>query len=152
MRVDTIGYEGATPQAFIAALRDARIELLVDVRAVAMSRRPGFAKTRLAANLAGAGIEYLHLRGLGTPADGRAAARSGRHAEMHRIFREHMMTDVAQADLATLVSIIEGGRRVCLMCFEREPTHCHRSLVVEALVAHLPIEVSHPFADAEAAD
>jgi uncharacterized protein (DUF488 family) len=147
MRVDTIGYEGATPQGFIAALKEAGIALLVDVRAVAMSRRPGFAKTRLAANLAEAGIEYVHLRGLGTPADGRAAARSGRHDEMHRIFREHMTTDVAQTDLATLVSIIEGGRRVCLMCFERDPEHCHRSLVIEALAARLPIEASHLFAE-----
>lgn len=147
MRVDTIGYEGATPQEFIAALRDAGIELLVDVRAVAMSRRPGFAKTRLAANLAEAGIDYLHLRGLGTPADGRAAAKAGRHAEMHRIFRAHMKTDVAQTDLATLVSILQGGRRVCLMCFERDPAHCHRTLVIEALMAHLDIEVSHLFAN-----
>jgi len=149
MRVDTIGYEGATPASFLAALRDARVALLVDVRAVAMSRRPGFAKTRLAANLDEVGIEYLHLRGLGTPADGRAAAKSGRHAEMHRIFREHMHSDAAQADLATLVSIIQGGRRVCLMCFERDPAHCHRSLVVEALAKHLAIEVNHLFAEDE---
>ena len=152
MRVDTIGYEGATPQGFVAALRDARVELLVDVRAVAMSRRPGFAKTRLAANVEEAGIGYLHLRGLGTPADGRAAAKSGRHAEMHRIFREHLATDVAQADLATLVSIIGGGRHVCLMCFERDPSHCHRSIVIEALAAHLPIEVSHLFAQDDDVD
>ena len=152
MRVDTIGYEGATAGEFIQTVRDAGIELLVDVRAVAMSRRPGFAKTRLAANLAEAGIEYVHLKGLGTPADGRAAAKSGRHAEMHRIFRQHMRTDVAQADLATLVSIIQGGRRVCLLCFERDPAHCHRSLVVEALMAHLPIEVSHLFAQESDAD
>ena len=72
-----------------------RVELLVEVRAVASSRRPGFAKTRLAANLHEAGIEYLHLRALGTPADGRAAARAGRHAEMQAIYRVQLATDAA---------------------------------------------------------
>src|SRR5215217_187036 len=99
--VATIGYEGSTVAGFLAPLRESRIELLVDVRAVAMSRRPGFAKTKLAANLAEAGIEYLHLRGLGTPADGRAAAKGGRHDEMRRIFAAHLATDVAQTDLMT---------------------------------------------------
>ena len=141
----TIGYEGATMQGFLAALRADRTSLLVDVRAVAMSRRPGFAKTSLAANLAEAGIEYLHLRGLGTPADGRAAARAGHHDQMHRIFREHLATPVAQTDLATLRAIVESGRRVCLLCFEANPAHCHRSLVVAALAQQMPIEVANLF-------
>jgi uncharacterized protein (DUF488 family) len=117
-----------------------------------MSRRPGFAKTRLAANLAEAGIDYLHLRGLGTPADGRAAARSGRHDEMRRIFGEHLATAAAQADLMTLLSIIGSGRRVALMCFERDPAHCHRSLVVDALMGHLALEVTHLFAHDDEVD
>ncbi|HET7423836.1 MAG TPA: DUF488 domain-containing protein, partial [Gemmatimonadales bacterium] len=75
--VATIGYQGTTIAAVLQALTEARAELLVDVRAVAGSRRPGFSKTPLAANLRGAGIDYLHLRGLGTPALGRAAARAG---------------------------------------------------------------------------
>jgi len=141
----TIGYEGATVQGFLAALREARVELLVDVRAVAMSRRPGFAKTALAGNLATADIEYLHLRGLGTPADGRAAARAGRHTEMHEIFREHLATAAAQTDLATLVSIVKSGKRVALMCFEADPKHCHRSLVVDALAHHVKTDVRHLF-------
>jgi hypothetical protein len=98
----TIGYEAATVRTFLDALTEHGIELLVDVRAVASSRRPGFAKSALAANLQGAGIEYLHLRGLGTPAEGRAAARAGRHAEMRKIFEDHLATAVAQAELETL--------------------------------------------------
>ena len=139
----TIGYEGATVPKFLAALTAARIELLVDVRALASSRRPGFAKTALTANLKTVGIEYLHLRGLGTPADGRAAARAGRHAEMHRIFRAHMRTEVAQGDLLVLEDVVQGGRRVCILCFEADPAHCHRTLVAEALGARLPLEVRH---------
>ena len=141
--IATIGYEAASVPRFLGALKDARVELLVDVRAVASSRRPGFSKSRLAANLAGAGIEYLHLRGLGTPADGRAAARAGRHAEMQRIFLEHLETRAAEADLARLAEIVRAGRRVCLLCFEADPAHCHRSLVAKALGDQVPIEVHH---------
>jgi uncharacterized protein (DUF488 family) len=144
MRVlSTIGYQGTAVSGFLDAVRADGIELLVDVRALASSRRPGFAKTRLAANLADAGIDYLHLRGLGTPADGRAAARAGRHEEMRRIFLDHMQTEVAQTDLETLESIVSGGRRVCILCFEADPAHCHRSLVAAALAERIPIEIRH---------
>lgn len=139
----TIGYEGTTVPAFLSTLRDADVKVLVDVRAVASSRRPGFAKTRLAANLAEAGIEYLHLRGLGTPAEGRAAARAGRHDELRRIFAEHLQTPEAQADLDALATLVRSGRRACLLCLEADPAHCHRSLVADALAARLPLEVVH---------
>jgi uncharacterized protein (DUF488 family) len=139
----TIGYEGTTVPDFIETLREGRVELLVDVRAVASSRRPGFAKTRLSANAEEAGIGYLHLPRLGTPSEGRAAARSGRHAEMRRIFLEHLATEPAQQQLADLADIIRSGRRVCILCFEADPAHCHRTLVAEALGARLPLEVRH---------
>ncbi|MFL5560485.1 MAG: DUF488 family protein [Gemmatimonadaceae bacterium] len=145
----TIGYEGATVASFLAALRDAGVGLLVDVRALASSRRPGFAKTALAANLATIGVDYLHLRGLGTPADGRAAARAGRHEEMKRIFLEHMKEDVAQEELARLADIVRGERKVCLLCFEADPMHCHRRYVVEALAPLVSFDVVHLFAKDE---
>lgn len=139
--VATIGYQGATVRTFLDALRDEGIELLVDVRAVAMSRRPGFAKSALAANLEEAGIDYLHLRSLGTPADGRAAARAGRHDDMRRIFLEQLATPKAQAELEALAGIVRSGRRVALLCFEADHRHCHRSIVVAALREIVPIEV-----------
>jgi len=148
----TIGYEGATVASFLDALRVAGVELLVDVRALASSRRPGFAKTALGANLATIGVDYLHLRGLGTPADGRAAARAGRHGEMKRIFLEHMFEDVAQEELARLADIVRGPRAVCLMCFEADPAHCHRRYVVEALAPLVAFEVVHLFARDEWAE
>lgn len=141
--VATIGYEAATVRTFLKALTEHRIELLVDVRAVASSRRPGFAKSALAANLTGAGIEYLHLRGLGTPAEGRAAARAGRHAEMRKIFEGHLATASAQAELEALAEIVRSGRRVCLLCLEADPTHCHRSIVATALASAVPLRVVH---------
>jgi uncharacterized protein (DUF488 family) len=129
----TIGYEGASVPRFLDALREAGVELLVDVRALASSRRPGFAKTALAANLVSAGIDYLHLRKLGTPAEGRAAARAGRTSEMQRIFREQLATDEAQGQLAEVDAIVREGKQVCLLCFEAEAVECHRAIVADAL-------------------
>jgi len=142
-RLTTIGYERATVHGLLAALRRAGVAVLVDVRAVAGSRRPGFAKTRLAANLAQAGIEYRHLRGLGTPAEGRAAARAGRHEEMREIFREHLRGEAARADLESLIGLVQADATVCLLCLEAEPEHCHRSLVAAAVAARLPVRVEH---------
>ena len=96
----TIGYEAATQDAVIDRLKAAGVEMLVDVRAVAASRRAGFSKTVLAASLAEAGIGYVHLRQLGTPKPGREAARKGRIAEMTAIFEEHLAEPAAQLELA----------------------------------------------------
>jgi len=131
----TIGYEGATIREVLDALAAANIDTLVDVRALAMSRRPGFAKTALSAHLRERGIEYLHYRALGTPAEGRAAARTGRTAVMHKIFREHLATDAAQTQLAQLIDLIRAGKRVCILCFEADPAKCHRRLVARAVSA-----------------
>jgi uncharacterized protein (DUF488 family) len=137
----TIGYELATPATLIAALAKAGIDLLVDVRAVPNSRRPGFSKKSLAAATAEAGIDYLHLRGLGTPADGRAAARAGRHAEMHAIFRRQLKTLDARDDLFALVELIKEGRAACLLCLEASPEHCHRTLVARAAQEQLRLKI-----------
>lgn len=137
----TIGYELATPVTLVAALREARIEILVDVRALANSRRPGFAKRSLTAQLAESGIEYLHLRDLGTPAEGRKAARAGRHDDLRRIFLAHMKTSAALDALDVLADLVESGRHACLLCLEANPEHCHRRMVAEALVARVPARV-----------
>lgn len=139
----TIGYEGTTIPALLEALADARVELLVDVRAVASSRRPGFAKTRLAAHLAAAGIGYRHLRGLGTPADGRAAARAGRYDELRAVYLAHLATLAAQGELHELADLVASGPHVALLCFEADPAHCHRSMVAAALGEILPLDVRH---------
>lgn len=148
-RIDTIGYEGTTMPRFLDALRGAGVELLVDVRAVASSRRPGFSKTKLAENAGTIGIDYLHLRALGTPAEGRAAARSGKHDELRRIYAEHLETSGAQDELVRLAELVRSGRRVCLLCFEADPAHCHRRLVAEALAERVPVAVTDLRPEAE---
>ena len=86
----TIGYEKAKPAAVLDELKRATVELLVDTRAVAASRRPGFSKRQLAASLDEAGIAYVHLQKLGTPAQGRAAAKSGDFDTLWRIYDKHI--------------------------------------------------------------
>ena len=142
----TIGYEHATATAVLDELKRAEIELLIDVRAVAASRRPGFSKRALAAALDERGIGYLHLRGLGTPADGRQAARSGRLDELFRIYEAHLATDKARDEMAELKGIVRSGRSVCLLCYERNPEHCHRRRVAELVCEALDLPVEHLFA------
>ena len=141
--VATIGYEHATQEALLATLKAAEVDLLVDVRAIAASRRPGFAKRQLAAGAEAAGIGYLHLRALGTPAEGRLAARKGRHEDLRRIYEAHLAGDAAQAALGELADIVASGRHVCLLCLERQPEHCHRNMIAQALAARLGVQVTH---------
>ena len=127
----TIGYEQSRPEAGMAALKKARVKVLVDTRAVAASRKPGFSKRQLAATLDENGIAYLHLQKLGTPAEGRQAVRSGQVEKMWRIYDKHLKTHDAIEAMDELLSIVEAGRRVCLLCFERDPGHCHRSRIAQ---------------------
>jgi uncharacterized protein (DUF488 family) len=128
-KIFTIGYEQSRPDAVLAALKDAKVQILVDTRAVAASRKPGFSKRALSAALDEAGITYLHLQKLGTPADGRAAARAGRMDVLWRIYDKHLKTPDAIEDMDALLALVGSGKRVCLLCFEREPSHCHRSRI-----------------------
>jgi uncharacterized protein (DUF488 family) len=132
MRIFTIGYEGATMAEFVAALQRAGVERVIDVRALPLSRRPGFSKTPLSGALAEAGIDYAHLRALGTPADGRNAARAGRHADMARIYASQLELPEAIAQGALMLELARE-KPSALLCFEREPAHCHRSLLLDAV-------------------
>lgn len=130
----TIGYEGATVDAFLDTLQQAGVKTLVDVRAVPLSRKPGFSKRALAAALAERGIAYRHLQRLGTPAEGRNAARKGDVATMRRIYLDHLTAPDATAEMAMLVDEARE-RPSALLCFEREPGACHRSVLIEQLGA-----------------
>jgi uncharacterized protein (DUF488 family) len=131
MRIFTIGYEGATVPEFLEALQKAGVERVIDVRALPLSRRPGFSKSPLRRALAEAGLDYVHLKALGTPADGRAAARAGRHADMARIYAGQLELPEAMAQSAQMLALAEE-RPSALLCFERDPAHCHRSLLLKA--------------------
>jgi uncharacterized protein (DUF488 family) len=130
----TIGYEQATQAAVVSTLRDAGVEVLADVRYLPLSRRPGFSKSSLRGAFEEAGIGYRHFKQLGTPADGRAAARRGDHAELARVYAGQLELPEALAQMAELRALAEE-RRVALLCYERDAAACHRSLLFDALFA-----------------
>ena len=143
MRIFTIGYEGTTVGEFIAALQSAGVERVIDVRALPLSRRPGFSKSPLRAALEEAGIEYIHLKALGTPSEGRTAARAGRHSDMARIYAGQLELPEAIAQSAQMLEFARE-KPSALLCMERDPAVCHRSLLIDAVAADA--EVVHLFA------
>ena len=143
MRIFTIGYENATVGDFVGALASAGVERVIDVRAVPNSRRPGFSKTPLRNALAEAGIDYVHLRALGTPADGRAAARAGRHADLKRIYAGQLELPEAIAQGAQMLDLARE-KASALLCYERDPAGCHRTLLLDAVAPDAQVE--HLFA------
>lgn len=138
----TIGYEFDTQGAVIDKLKAAGVEVLIDVRAVASSRKAGFSKSLLAASLAEAGIDYLHLRGLGTPKAGRQAARAGRIGEMHDIFDAHMAEPQAQAELGQAIEAA-SKKKAALLCYEADASHCHRAIVADLICDKLGCEIEN---------
>jgi uncharacterized protein (DUF488 family) len=142
MRIFTIGYESVTQAEFLAALQQGGVERVIDVRAVPNSRRPGFSKNLLRTALADGGIDYVHLRALGTPPDGRAAARAGRHADLERIYAGQLELPEAIAEGAQMLELA-SEKPSALLCYEREPGGSHRSLLLEAIAPDA--EVIHLF-------
>ncbi len=138
----TIGYEASTFPRVRDALVAEGVRLLIDVRALPASRKPGFSKTLLAAGLAEAGIGYVHLQPLGTPKPGRDAVRRGDVATMQRIFYDHMTTDRPQAALADAIALARATP-ACLLCFERDHRTCHRTLVAEMIASETGQAIVH---------
>ena len=128
MKLFTIGYEATTMGEFLDALTTVGVERVIDVRAVPNSRRPGFSKTPLRNALAEVGIDYVHLRALGTPSDGRTAARAGRHEDLKRIYAAQL--DLPEAIVAAgQMRDLAAEKPSALLCYERDPAGCHRTLL-----------------------
>jgi len=139
-RLATIGYQTDTQAGLIARLKAARVELVIDVRAVASSRKAGFSKTLLGNSLKAEGVDYAHLRPLGTPKAGRDAARAGRVEEMRTIFNAHLEEPDAQLALAQATQLATT-KRVALLCYEDDPNCCHRQIVAAEIRRRLKCEV-----------
>ena len=137
----TIGYEQAKPASVFDELKHAKVDTLVDVRAVAASRRPGFSKRQLAAALEEIGIAYRHLQKLGTPTEGRQAARTGDRETLRAIYEGHIKKTEPQAELGELTCLIRSGKRIALLCYCRDPNTCHRARIVAHLQQRLPLKL-----------
>ena len=142
MRIFTIGYEATTMAEFLDALKCAGVELVIDVRALPLSRRPGFSKSPLKNALSEAGIDYVHLKALGTPADGRSAARAGKQQELERIYAAQLGLPEAIVQAEQMKELAQE-KPSALLCYEREPAQCHRSLLLNAVANDA--EVTHLF-------
>ncbi len=128
----TIGYEGTDIERFVQTLKIVGIEVLADVRAVALSRKKGFSKNALKNRLAEEGIEYLHFVALGDPKPGREAARAGKYDQFQKIYNSHLATTAAQVAFSELAGTVTTNV-TCLLCFERDPKVCHRSIISKKL-------------------
>jgi uncharacterized protein (DUF488 family) len=131
MRIYTIGYEATTMAEFIAALQRAGVERVIDVRALPLSRRPGFSKSMLAESLKEEGIDYVHLKHLGTPKPGRDAAKKGDVATLERVYDAQLGLPEAQVQAAQMRALATE-KPSALLCYERDPAHCHRTLLLGA--------------------
>jgi uncharacterized protein (DUF488 family) len=131
MKIFTIGYEATTMAEFLAALTRASVQRVIDVRALPLSRRPGFSKSSLAASLREVGIDYVHLKQLGTPKRGRDAAKKGDVATLREVYDVQLGMPEAQAQVAQMHTLA-AEKPSALLCYERDPCHCHRTLLLEA--------------------
>jgi uncharacterized protein (DUF488 family) len=132
MTIHTIGYEGVTMAEFIAALQGAAVRRVIDVRALPLSRRPGFSKSSLRASLQEVGIDYVHLKALGTPKRGRDAAKKGDVATLTAVYEAQLELPEAQAQAAQMLALADELPSA-LVCYERAPCHCHRTLLLRAV-------------------
>ncbi len=139
-KIYTSGYEQTPVSDFIATMKAAGIEKIIDVRQLPISRRKGFSKNVLRNLLAESDIEYIHLKALGTPKEGRIAAKHGDHAKFHEIFANQMRSPEAKADLETAIDLVQK-QVCCLLCYERKPEDCHRTVVVNAIAKRTKQEI-----------
>lgn len=140
--LNTIGYEGADLSEFISSVSEAGIEILVDVRDRAQSRKKGFSKTALSEALNAAGIEYLHLRELGDPKEGRDAARSGQWVKFYKIYSKVLASEVAQNAVAHIIKLSKS-QSVCLLCYERDHKTCHRKCITDDIECQIGLKARH---------
>ncbi len=137
----TVGYEGADIANFLQTLKDCGIKRLIDIRDVPVSRKRGFSKTALANALEEEGIAYSHLKALGDPKAGREAMRRGDYPRFLEIYTSHIATPQGQEALRVAVELAEQSPSV-LLCFERSPAQCHRTVVAKemALLAEFDVK------------
>lgn len=130
-RVCTVGYEGHDPESFVETLRKARIERVIDVRELPLSRKSGFSKSALAAGLKAAGIAYSHVKALGTPRAVRHAWKAGGSFDDFR--RDYLAHLAENADAVEELERVASAERCALLCVERDVETCHRGLLAEVL-------------------
>lgn len=136
----TIGYEGAELSSFLGTLHAAGVAHVLDVRELPNSRRRGFSKRALSEALASRDIDYTHCRALGTPRAIRHRFReTGDIDDFFSAYRQHMRSEHAAVE-AVATSLADA---TALLCYERDPLVCHRSLLADELAQRCGCRVQH---------
>ena len=129
----TIGYEAKGIEAFMNILIQNDVRLLCDVRKNPLSRKFGFSKGKLEHILQTIGIKYVHIPGLGIDSDKRCLLETAEDYE--RLFDFYKKTlPSRQAYLDEVYGLLQQSNRIALMCYELEPTMCHRHVVRDYIV------------------
>lgn len=129
----SVGYEGRSIDDFVAALVEAGVQTVADVRLNAISRKAGFSKTRLTQALAAAGIDYRHMRSLGNAKENRSPFWEGRVDEGRRVFRQAIQNPQAKTSLDELSALVRD-QVVAVLCFETDVEKCHRKVIIDEIV------------------
>jgi len=156
VKIATIGIYGWTLESFLAALRAANVQVVLDVRQRRGVRGPEYAwanSLRIQAALDNAGIDYRHhkelaptteLRHVQYGADARQGVGKRSRMELAPEYRERYLREVLdRVDLGELVHELQAQGTAALMCVERDPEACHRSLIAEGLEAEYGVSVAH---------
>lgn len=139
----TIGYESKSFEDISKNIREREIPLLVDVRNVALSRKPGFSKNALKKNLGEKNIDYIHLRELGAPKPIRYKYyRNKDFKAFERAYKKHLKS--TNVNLVKVLEILRENT-ACFLCFEKSHEDCHRSILAKEItkISEEKLEVEH---------
>lgn len=144
LKIYTLGYEKKSIHEFIDILKEANVNILVDVRERAWSYKRDFCKTKFSAELKKGGIEYVHIRNAGNPRAFRTESIS-RDMVLSKYKRYLVKTKAGIPEINTLLyESRSAGKNICLTCFEREHDHCHRSIITDYLKStNKSLQISH---------
>lgn len=139
----TIGHSTHSAEAFLALLRQHGVEALADVRSSPFSRfNPQFNRVELEPFLKTNGIRYVFLgKELGARSEDRSCYIDGR-VQYARLAQTSLFR-------SGLDRVVQGAPkyRVALMCAEKEPLECHRTLLVAKALVECGQQVMHIHAD-----
>jgi len=135
----TAGYQGESISGFINKIKSYNIDAVIDIRENPISRKPGFSKGKLAKHLRSSNIQYLHFKELGTPKPLRHFLAD---QQDYQIFFEEYKAFLPEFR-DTIDDIVEIGanKKICLLCFEKDPHYCHRQVVAELIKEYAGKEV-----------
>lgn len=129
----TIGYEGHDPASLVEKLRKARIQRVVDIRELPLSRKKGFSKHGLALGLQAADMTYSHAKALGTPRVVRHAYKAGGgFGAFHNAYVAHLRKQ--EPAIQELVDVATR-ERCALLCVEKDVEACHRKILADELAS-----------------